>query len=471
MNIYNSLREAPPSPAAAQAWFDLKGEVPEDGPAPASALAHARRSVGAAAHVARSSSGVSVLTHLAQSDSRVRVRLALLENPALPYSEVAPLVEWFLDRPRQNYESLSGPALAAAAEKVPGGPPPGLRCAAALRAAEGCLHAASALEKHLVSAYDVMRVRNVDPMVVQACHDEGLHTIAALLYDRMLHEVAYTGAYTRGKSEAVVRAGLGSLLLADDRARYVPSVDGFVVDIPDDLLPDIIKSHAEFAVRTVRDLPEDLVVAHASALLGHGWVRSGRWSTPEHWTPAIWGAVASAVAAEDPGASLLPATFDDLLSGCTSSMPGVESHPLTLWVGGWRNPHSLRVEGYRHRTDITCWWLKYSAGRPRTVGEAVNLIHAAHAAEYGEVRIAQLAETLLVDCRDMWTDDEVARIEVALEASGDYSRSLTYGLDLVGPASILGDNVEAWKLFYSLSEDNPDSPMQTARTAVALAGG
>lgn len=70
----------------------------------------------------------------------------------------------------------------------------------------------------------------------------------------------------------------------------------------------------------------------------------------------------------------------------------------------------------------------------------------------------------------MWADDEVARIEVALEASGDYSRSLTTGFGLVGPASILGDNVEAWKLFYSLSEDNPDSPMDTARTAVALTG-
>lgn len=428
------------------------------------------RSVGAAAHVARSSSDVSVLTHLAQSDSRVGVRLALLENPVLPDSELAPLVEWFMDRPHQNYESLSGRALAAAAEKVPGGPPHELRKAAAQRAAEGCLHAASALEKHLVSSYDVVHVKGLDPMTVQACHDAGLHTVAALLYDRLLHEAGHLGAYVVRQDAAVVRAGLESLLLADDRARHVPSVDGFLVDIPDDLLPAILKHHAGFAVRTVRDLPEDLVVAHASTLLDHGWVRSGRWSTPEHWTPAIWDAVASAVAAEDPGASLLPATFDDLLSGCTSSMPGVESHPLTLWVGGWRNPHSLRVEDYRRRTDITYWWLKYSAGRPRTVDEAVNLIHAAHAAEFGDDRIAQLAEALLVDCRDMWTDDEVARIEVELEASGDYSRSLTYGLGLVGPASILGDNVEAWKLFYSLSEDNPVSPMEAARTAVTLVG-
>lgn len=470
MNIYNSLREAPPSPAAAQAWFDLKGEVPEDGPAPASALAHARRSVGAAAHVARSSSDVSVLTHLAQSDSRVKVRLALLENPALPDSEVVPLVEWFMDRPHQKYESLSGRALAVAAEKAPWGPPPDLREAAAQRAAGGCLHAAAALEKHLVSSYDVMYVRGVDPMVVLAFHDAGLHTIAALLYDRLLREAAYPGAYTSRRGEAVVRAGLGSLLLADGRARNVPSVDGFLVDIPDDLLPAILKHHAEFAVRTVRDLPEDLVVAHATTLLAHGWVRSGRWATPDNWAPAIWDAVASAVAAEGPAAGLLSGTFSDLLGGCTSSMPGVESHPLTLWVGGCRNLHSLRVDDYRHRTGITCWWLKYSAGRPRTVDEAVNLIHAAHAAEFGDDRIAHLAEALLVDCRDMWTDDEVARIEVALEASGDYSRSVSYGFGLVGPVTILGDNVEAWKLFYSLSEDNPDSPMETARTAVALAG-
>lgn len=345
MNIYNSLREAPPSPAAAQAWFDLKGEVPEDGPAPASDLAHARRSVGAAAHVARSSSDVSVLTHLAQSDSRVTVRLVLLENPALPDSEVAPLVEWFMDRLHQNYEPLSGRALAAAAEKAPWGPPPDLREAAARRAAEGCLHAAAALEKHLVSSYDVTHVRVVDPMTVQACHDAGLHTIAALLYDRLLREDGYRGAYASRKGAAVVLAGLGSLLLADGRARNVPSVDGFLVDIPDDLLPAILESHAEFAVRTVRDLPEDLVVVHAATLLARGWVRSGRWSTPEHGTPAIWDAVASAVAAEGPDVGLLSATFGDLLGGCTSSMPGVESHPLTLWVGGM--PQSPLPEGGR----------------------------------------------------------------------------------------------------------------------------
>ena len=149
---------------------------------------------------------------------------------------------------------------------------------------------------------------------------------------------------------------------------------------------------------------------------------------------------------------------------------GWRATPSPCGWGGCRNLHSLRVDDYRHRTGITCWWLKYSAGRPRTADEAVNLIHAAHAAEFGDDRIAHLAEALLVDCRDMWADDEVARIEVALEASGDYSRSLTTGFGLVGPASILGDNVEAWKLFYSLSEDNPDSPMDTARTAVALTG-
>ena len=460
----STYRNNPPTQAAAQALFELYGTYRPGDPLPLDEAAFAASNLKAAAHVAKRSTNVALLLHMATSDKRWTVTQALVSNPHLPADAARAVAPRFVEKARPglwadalvSYSRVVLDALLDVADTPPAGGWPDAESFRALlsgyeRAAD-LLPAPTNAHQHYLPG-DAW----IDPTVIRRLNAAGHHKWAEAVFSLALR-YDHRCTYLEGED---IRAGLDSAIRAARRGHTPTLMGGRPIPIPTDLLPDILGSRPDMACRSLWDLPADMVASHAGSLLDKGWITQGKWRHMSNWTPEVQQAVAEALA-KAPDAERVH-TFASRLEGANSrvALAGVDEIPHRKWGSCFRG----FVSG---QWSLAGWWLHYSAGRPRTAGEAVEFIRAAWP-KADRLAAPVFIHHFIVNPPEGWTDAQRAMVRSAFTECGeDPAVVASRDLNPYGAAAVLGDNVEAWKLFYGLLEEGSADVHASAQTALIL---
>lgn len=455
----------PPTPAAAQALLELGLPVPEKGPLPVDLGAAASLGAKWAARVARHASDVEFLTGMAAGEKRKAVLFALLHNRALPEGLVPSVAARAASAKqaslwREAYRCMPRERLTALFEAADYRPRYVQELALQELVLSGYEPAARVLTRvgaaPLGIAYSDSDV-SPDSTVLRRLHADGSHEWAA---DAL--------GWFAARSEEVIAeedvvAGLESAIISGRRIR-VP--EGF--DLPEYMVDRLLDSHHTVVARSNRDLPEEWVVSNAGKLLDTGWPTRGRWADMSAWSPEVASAFVAALRdVPTHVARSRVAGFRWVLEkGGGAELPGADTVPVDVWTALTHGARSLLPHAPEALPLI--WWLRQSAGRPRTADEALAFLTT------WEGTRESLGAALLAfvgNAPEEWSRDDKDRVAAFFDRFGDYSHAATWAPDRLGAGGILGDNVAAWKLFYSLAEDWEGGPIALARTAVELAAG
>lgn len=457
----------PPTSAAAQALLELGLPVPEEGPLPIDLGAVVALDAKWSAQVARRASDVEFLSGMASREKRKAVLFALLHNRSLPDGLVPSVAARAASAKqaslwREAYQCMPRERLTALFDAVDYRPR---------------YFQAPALQELVLSGYEpaarVLARAGASPVgigyrdpeffpdstVLRRLHADGSHEWAVVA----LEWFAARSEEGEVIAEEDVVAGLESAIVSGRRVRMP---EGF--DLPEYMVERLLGTHHSVVVRSNRDLPEEWVVSNAGKLLDSGWPRRGRWADMSAWSPEVASAFVAAL--RDVPTHVARSRVDGfrlvLEKGGGAELPGVDTVPVDVWTALAYGSRALPA----HAPEALPldWWLHQSAGRPRTADEALEFLTTwgGTSESLGAALMAFVG-----NAPEEWSRDDKDRVAAFFDQFGDYSHAAFWAPDRLGAGRILGDNVTAWKLFYSLSEDWEGGPIALARTAVALAGG
>ena len=475
MKVYEMFRgrghrcgaDLPPTSAAVQALLELGLPVPEEGPLPVDLGAAVALDAKWAARVARRSSDVGFLSGMASGEKRKAVLFALLHNRSLPEGLV-PSVAARAASAKQASLWLE------AYQCMPRGRLTALFDAADYRPLY--INEESLLRMVLSGFEPAARVLTradaaplgiyfddpeiiPDSTVLRRLHADGCHEWAA----RALGWFAKRGGQGEGLAEDDVVAGLESAIISGHQVRMPETFD-----LPEYMVERLLDSHHSVVARSNRDLPEKWVASNAGKLLDSGWPCRGRWADMSAWSPEVASAFVAALRDVPTHVARSRAAGFRLVleKGGGAELPGVDTVPVDVWTALAYGSRALRP----HAPEALPldWWLRQSAGRTRTADEALEFLTTWGGTEY---KIGAALMAFVGNAPEEWSRDDKDRVAAFFDQFGDYSHAAFWAPDRLGAGRILGDNVEAWKLFYSLSEDWEGGPIALARTAVTLAAG